>query len=203
MLSKTRFDQYTCWIFDMDGTLTIPQHDFDAIRKQLDIPMGADILAHIAMRPLEAQTQAKQTLFDWEHALAYSAKPDPDAANLLQLLSDKNIKMGVLTRNLTSLAHITLKAAGLDSFFSKNTILGRDIGVPKPDPDGIFRICKTLNQSPTQTVMVGDYIHDTQAGRLAGCLTILIDSLMNLGHPPCTDIRVQCLNELIGPLSDA
>ena len=180
----------------MDGTLTIPQHDFDSIRQRLDIPLGEDILAHIDGRSKADQIKAKKILFEWEHELAHKAQPDPDAAALLQMLSENGCKLGVLTRNLTALAHITLNAAGLAHFFDTDAILGRDVGEPKPNPDGIYRICKLLQQSPKKTVMTGDYIHDTQAGRQAGCLTILIDSTMNLGHPPCTDIRIKSLKAL-------
>ncbi|MBP42781.1 MAG: HAD family hydrolase, partial [Deltaproteobacteria bacterium] len=32
------------WIFDLDGTLTVAVHDFDAIRKELGIPAGLPII---------------------------------------------------------------------------------------------------------------------------------------------------------------
>ena len=32
------------WIFDLDGTLTVAVHDFDAIRKELGIPAGLPIV---------------------------------------------------------------------------------------------------------------------------------------------------------------
>ena len=54
---KSRFDGYQCWIFDMDGTLTIPQHDFASIRQRLGIPVGEDILAHIDGRPKEDRSK--------------------------------------------------------------------------------------------------------------------------------------------------
>ncbi|MCZ7597637.1 MAG: hypothetical protein M5U09_07745 [Gammaproteobacteria bacterium] len=34
----------TCWVFDMDGTLTHAVHDFDDIRRRLDLPEGLPIL---------------------------------------------------------------------------------------------------------------------------------------------------------------
>ena len=39
------------WVFDMDGTLTEPVHDFELIRRELQIPSGADILEHLASLP--------------------------------------------------------------------------------------------------------------------------------------------------------
>ena len=201
MDSKALLNRYSCWIFDMDGTLTIPQHDFAAIRQRLSIPPESDILGHIAQRSPEEQQQAKQILYEWEHELAHFAQPDPSAKALLSLLKSKGHRLGVLTRNLTALAHITLKAAGLAAYFEKEVILGRDIGIPKPDPDGIYRICNYFSHPPAQSIMVGDYIHDTQAGRQAGCFTILIDAQGELGHPPCTNIRVQSLSEILKQLT--
>jgi phosphoglycolate phosphatase-like HAD superfamily hydrolase len=39
------------WIFDMDGTLTVDVHDFDAIRTALGLPSGQPILEIIATMP--------------------------------------------------------------------------------------------------------------------------------------------------------
>ena len=37
-------DRFNCWIFDLDGTLTIPDYDFPAIKRQLGLPPGRGIL---------------------------------------------------------------------------------------------------------------------------------------------------------------
>ena len=39
------------WVFDMDGTLTIAQHDFDAIRAELGLPEGLPILESLEKLP--------------------------------------------------------------------------------------------------------------------------------------------------------
>ena len=39
------------WIFDMDGTLTIAQHNFDAIRAELGLPVGLPILESLEQLP--------------------------------------------------------------------------------------------------------------------------------------------------------
>ncbi len=43
-----RLRQRDCWIFDMDGTLTIANHDFEAIRAELDLPPDRPILEALA-----------------------------------------------------------------------------------------------------------------------------------------------------------
>ena len=47
-------DDRDCWVFDLDGTLTIANHDFDAIRAELGIPEGHLILEYQATLPEHA-----------------------------------------------------------------------------------------------------------------------------------------------------
>ena len=39
------------WIFDLDGTLTVAVHDFNAIRNELGIPAGLPIIKTIESLP--------------------------------------------------------------------------------------------------------------------------------------------------------
>ena len=39
------------WVFDLDGTLTVAQHDFPAIRRELGVPAEADILTFMSGLP--------------------------------------------------------------------------------------------------------------------------------------------------------
>lgn len=66
---------YTHWVFDMDGTLTVAVHDFAAIRRALEIPPEADILHYLAALP-EADRKAKHAwLLEHERELAMGSKP--------------------------------------------------------------------------------------------------------------------------------
>jgi phosphoserine phosphatase len=38
-LMSVSFDRRDCWIFDMDGTLTVSIHDFDSIKRILGLPI--------------------------------------------------------------------------------------------------------------------------------------------------------------------
>ena len=50
-----------CWIFDLDGTLTLPVHDFAFIRPELAIPDGSDILGHLdTLLPDEADLRNRR-----------------------------------------------------------------------------------------------------------------------------------------------
>jgi len=163
------------WIFDLDGTLTIPVHDFAELRSRLGIAPGVDILTAVnAMSPADAAA-AHATVASWETELAAIARPQEDALALLDELQRRGATIGILTRNRLVTAIETLKVAGLSEYFDEANILGRECATPKPSPAGIHYLLDRWQGSPEQGVMVGDYIHDVRAGRAAGVGTILIE----------------------------
>ena len=187
------------WIFDMDGTLTVPMHDFAWLRRRLDIPDGVDILADVESRAPEARAAANQVIHDWELDIADRAESQPDAIRLLEALVAAGCTLGVLTRNTQEGARRTLAAAGLGRFFDPDDVLGRDDAAPKPDPAGIHHLLGRWNAAPGDAVMVGDWIYDTQAGRNAGTATVLV--VRDPAPPDCdsVDLRVSSLDEIPRP----
>lgn len=165
----------THWVFDLDGTLTLPMHDFEAIRRSLGIPSGADILAHLAALP-DAEARAKHAwLFEHERGLAESAQVAPGAVELVLDLHGRGRTLGILTRNSRKLAWTTLAAIGLSHVFGESHVLGREDAAPKPSPEGLYRLATMWNVSPTELVMVGDFRFDLECGRAAGAATVLVN----------------------------
>jgi HAD superfamily hydrolase (TIGR01509 family) len=162
------------WIFDMDGTLTKPMHDFGFIKKKLNIDERSPVLESIEAMDANARMEAHSILEAWEEELAYNAVASDDAVVLLQTLLAENANLGVLTRNKRRLAIITLNASGLSKYFNERDILGRDCAAPKPSPAGVLKLTAGWDSSPMNTVMVGDYVHDIDAGNAAGCTTVLV-----------------------------
>ena len=173
--------KYKYWIFDMDGTLTIPQHDFDEVCKRLDIPAGSQILEYIQSLSMEDQVTAQKILEEWELEVAEQTLVADDATSFLQHLHEDNAKMAILTRNIEKLAYLTLSVSGLLRYFEPQLIIARDTCTPKPSPLGIYKICEIWNIDPKDSVMVGDYIYDIQAGFEAGSQTILIQRGQSTG----------------------
>ena len=170
----TSTENRTCWIFDMDGTITIPMHDFEQIKQELGIHPTQPLLESILQLKGMERKQALSRLEAWEEEIAWRAAPSPDAVRILEHLEKRKAKLGILTRNTMRLAGITLEAAGLSRFFHPSVVLGRECADPKPSPAGVQAIIRTLGSQPSRTVMVGDYIHDVEAGHAAGCMTILV-----------------------------
>jgi HAD superfamily hydrolase (TIGR01509 family) len=189
--------QYRHWVFDMDGTLTLAVHDFDAIRVALDIPPEDDILHHLAALP-EAEAAAKHAwLLQHERELARNARPAPGAIELVRDLHGRGCRLGILTRNAHELALLTLSAIGLDGCFATEDILGRGEAPPKPHPGGLLHLAERWQVTPRELVMVGDYRFDLDCGRAAGAGTVLVNLPEN-PWPELTDWFVRDCGELLG-----
>lgn len=185
------------WIFDMDGTLTIAQHDFDRIRAQLGIPQGIPILEALGKLPLEESAPLHVKLDEIELELAHQAKPAEGAEQLLDLLLSQNVMLGILTRNNVINIEVTLKAAGLADYFLPEYYVSRDCAPPKPSPVGILTLLKQWQAKADDAVMVGDYLYDLKAGSAAGTATIYIDPSGQFPFKKDADVHIKQLSELI------
>ena len=163
------------WIFDMDGTLTVAVHDFDAIRAELGLEPKKPILEQLALLPESQARKLFARLDALELELALQARAAEGAVHLLESLVTRGAALGILTRNTRLNALETLRAAGLARFFAADCVLGREAAAPKPDPQGIRRLLARWNAAPDSAVMVGDYRFDLLAGRAAGTATVYVD----------------------------
>ncbi|MEX2207040.1 MAG: HAD family hydrolase [Myxococcota bacterium] len=184
------------WIFDMDGTLTVAMHDFDAIRSELGLPAGKPILEELATRPESDARALFERLDRLELELARRARAAAGAVALLETLVSRSARLGILTRNSHANALETLRACGLERFFEGACIVGREAAAPKPDPGGIHHLLDSWRAAPRQAVMVGDYRYDLLAGRAAGTATVYVDSSGSFPFAEHADVSVQSLAEL-------
>ncbi len=185
------------WIFDIDGTLTVAVHDFEAIRATLGLPPGRPILETIATLPPAEAAILQRRLDEIEWQLASQAKPQVGARELLSGLQQRGARLGILTRNNRRNAYQTLRVCGLLEFFEPACVLGRESAAPKPNPDGIYQLLARWEAAPGAAVMVGDYLFDLVAGRRAGTATVHVAVNGNHRWPEETDLRVKDLRELL------
>ena len=184
------------WIFDLDGTLTIAVHDFDAIREELGIPEGQPIIKTLESLPLKESRNKKKKLQEIEEKLALNASPAPGVEKLLKTLDSQNYFFGILTLNTRENAWTTLKALGLTEYFTKESVIGRWCAEPKPSPNGIKKLLNHWNVYANDALIVGDYLYDLQVGRAAEIVTVHVDPSGNFEWPELADISVCSLNEL-------
>jgi HAD superfamily hydrolase (TIGR01509 family) len=187
----------SCWIFDLDGTLTVPTHDFEELRRLLALPAGRGILEALAELPSEEAAARHRQLERWELEHARRARAQPGAGEVLDELARRGIRRGVLTRNTHANAWLTLEACDLARYFSADEVLGREAAAAKPSPDGVIHLLRRWGAAPRDAVMVGDFLFDLQAGRAAGVHTLYLDSEGSAAHGAWADRSIRAWSELL------
>lgn len=180
----------------MDGTLTVAMHDFDAMRRALDLPVGVPILEALAALDAEVRSRKRRELDEMELHMAEAAAAQPGARALLETLTERGVRIGIVTRNGKEIAHATLAACGLFDLFEPAAVVSRDCAEAKPDPAGVILALARWRARADDTVMVGDYRFDLEAGHRAGCATVHLDIDSGETWPEFTTLRVGSLTEL-------
>ena len=155
-------------IFDLDGTLLEPAFDFDAIRREIGLPPGASILEAMDRFSESDRTRANAVLERHEAEAADRSRLMPGAAELLDWLRARGIRTAVLTRNSRRSVELACRRHGL----AFDAVVARGDHLPKPSPAGVRHLMSTLGTEPEETVVVGDFRFDMEAGAAAGCRTI-------------------------------
>jgi pyrophosphatase PpaX len=114
----------------------------------------------------------------------------PETIKVLEELKKKNIKLGIVTSNIKTVAKKFLVYAKIEHFFDV-LISGEDCE-PKPAPDGILVAIKSLKVSAERTIFVGDNWQDVEAGKSAGCFTIAVGN-----HLERADAKISRIGELL------
>ena len=185
------------WIFDLDGTLTVSAHDFEHMRRELGLEPQVPILEALRAIPEDEAAPLWEALNELEFYYAGKASIMQGANELLQKLHDNGRQLAILTRNTMPVVQHTLEACSIDQFFPLDHILDRDSCIPKPSPDGIERLLSFWQADADDTVMVGDYLYDLEAGKSAGVATIHLDTRGDVDWSEFTDIRIEGLGEII------
>lgn len=199
MIEHIRSAKY--WVFDLDGTLTLPVHDFEHIRLELGLPVGCDILATIEAKPDPEQRRLNHQLDLLEYFYAEQVVPAEGIKELLGSLVQSGCHLGVLTRNKRDVALHCLEKMGVHHLFSNAAVLGRDEAIAKPDPEGINILLGLWRAEPGDAVMVGDFRYDLEVGRAAGLATVHVDQRPGRDWPELTDLKVTslvALNQWLG-----
>jgi HAD superfamily hydrolase (TIGR01549 family) len=179
-------------IFDLDGTLTKPHLNFEAIRREIGLPLESrtPILESIDLMSEPRRAQARGILERHEQEAARASELQEDTHKVLDMLRNMGIPIGLSTRNSRACTEIMLQQHGL-RFHRVHT---RDDGISKPSPEPILMMCREWNVTPGAAWVVGDYLFDLQAGRAAGSKTVLMvgDSPI----PPFADLADHVITQL-------
>jgi len=195
-------------LFDMDGTLVDTLPDIAAAVNAALHDLGLQSLdaAHIATligngprvlsrRALDAQPglDAKRRDALVEPLLAgYAERYALQAGTLgrvfpgtlegLRELSQRGLKLGVVTNALHHLAETVLTRFGIAPYLQ--LIVGGDrVTRHKPHPEPLWHACNVFNIDPQQALMVGDSVNDVAAARAAGCDIVCVPHGYDQGQP--------------------
>ncbi|NLX20985.1 MAG: HAD family hydrolase [Phycisphaerae bacterium] len=185
--------------FDMDGTLTKPCFDFDAIRREIGLPKEPwmPILEALELMPADERRRAEAILLRHEAEAAETCDLWEDAVEVVSRLRGAGLRTALLTRNSRQSAERVLARHGL-SFPIVHT---REDGPIKPAPDPVLAVCRQLDVPPAKTWVVGDYLFDLQSGNAAGARTVLmIGDAPRPVYADQADFVIRRLSELLGLL---
>lgn len=189
-------------IFDMDGTLTVPNHDFALMYERVGCVTG-DILTEIDTWDAKRKARAEAIIHEMEMEALVGMRVMPHASSLGAFLDERNIHRGLVTRNVAaSVDHFHENHWGRERLVddekdddeTTSTVtppktnggrrmapfspaLARDFRPYKPAPDALLAVAKAWGVPPSECAMVGDSAKDdVVAGNRAGCVTILLDT---------------------------
>jgi HAD superfamily hydrolase (TIGR01509 family) len=158
-------------IFDLDGTITQPYFDFDAIRQEMGLAEDSGPVWESMEKMPPAQRQRAQKILDLREQQAVAeSKLNPGAKETVQALRQSGIGIGILTRNRRRNALAVAHKHGLEF----DSIVDREDGPVKPDAFGVLRICQQFGVEPEQTLVVGDYLFDMLCAKAAGAVAVLL-----------------------------
>lgn len=183
---------FTAVIFDLDGTLTRPYLDFDVIRREIGLPTKprTPVLEALEKMTPEQRERAERIVHTHEEQAAEVSELQDGAAEVLDALRERGLRLGLLTRNSRRSAErvMTRHQLRFDCVFT------REDGPVKPSPQPVLAICNTLNVKPEETLVVGDYLFDIQAGNAAGSTTVLM--IGDKPRPDFADLADHVIHEL-------
>jgi HAD superfamily hydrolase (TIGR01509 family) len=166
-------------IFDLDGTITQPYFDFDAIRKEMDLAADAGpVWEAMEKMPAQKRRRAEKILHFHEQKAVAESKLNSGAKRTLSALGAAGISIGILTRNRRSNALAVAEKHNLRF----DAVVGRDEGPVKPDAFGVCQICRQFGVSAEQTLLVGDYLFDLQCAKAAGAVAVLLTNHNRAGE---------------------
>ena len=180
------------FIFDLDGTLTIPQLDFDKIRQDMGIPEGP-ILEQLECLDAEAAALARKALERHEEKAASTAVLQPGARRVLSELRRRNRPTAILTRNSRLSLDTVLELHQLEVDAS----LSREEAAIKPSPEPVLLLCEKMGVDPARTYVIGDYIFDIESARNAGAVSVLLLNSKNSMFSEQADLKIANLIEIL------
>lgn len=173
---------YEGYIFDIDGTLTstneliFKSFNFVAEKylhrsyseKELISFFGPTEEAILEKLMGNDYENARKDYFDYYHSRHNKlAELHPGIKEVLGIIKDADIPLGVFTGKGRKAATITLRMLEIYNYFDL-IITGDDVKKHKPDPEGILNFINQFNLKNDKVILIGDAPSDIKAAKGAG-----------------------------------
>ena len=148
---------------------------------------------------LESLAIARNAFEEADRYLKDAANTSPlfaGSLEVLKLLSEKGLKLGILSAATTARVQAFVKRHQLEPYIQLQQ--GVDEGPSKPDPALFLQACQTLGVEPASTLMVGDSAGDIEMARragAAGCIGICWGTPA-AAHLESADVAISQLDEI-------
>lgn len=110
--------------------------------------------------------------FKSANSYAFSSKLFRGVIDILKEISNKNIKLAILSFARRNYILKMIDKLKLEYFF-QIVIAYEDVANPKPAPDAVFKVCEIFGITPSESLIIGDSRSDILMGKNAGAKTVL------------------------------
>ncbi|MEQ1592102.1 MAG: phosphoglycolate phosphatase [Thiobacillaceae bacterium] len=192
-------------VIDLDGTLlnTAPDlaHAAELMMADLGLPCPSletiqtyigNGVSRLVKRVLtgEMETEPDAVLFEraiaayqqhyGEHVSLYS-RPYEGVVAGLDAFKAMGVHVACITNKAAQFTHPLLKDTGLFDYFEL-ILSGDSLPTRKPDPLPLRHACEQFGVAPSELLLIGDSLNDTQAARAAGCPVFCVPYGYNRGR---------------------
>lgn len=211
----------TLALIDLDGTLVDSVPDLalcvDQMMEQLGRPPRGEQAVRawigngvpvLVRRALVGAVDGEADVDEYDRALAIylelyeknvcvDSRPYPGVVDGLEQLQSLGCRLGCVTNKAARFTEPLLDKLELSRFF-EIIVSGDTLTKKKPDPAPLLYAAEKLGVEPSQSLMVGDSMHDVDAGRAAGFQVACVNYGYNHGH----DIADSKPDAVIGSLTE-
>ncbi|MHC4193148.1 MAG: HAD family hydrolase [Planctomycetota bacterium] len=186
-------------IFDLDGTITQPFFDFDAIREEMGLAKDSGpVLESMRKMSPERRKEAERILHSHESRAVTESKLNAGARETLDALRRAGIPIGILTRNKRSNAMAVAEKHNLQF----DAVVDREDGPAKPDAFGVVEICQQFGVRPEEALVVGDYLYDLLCAKAAGAVPVLLANSNNAKFAEHADFTIERIDQILEIIED-
>jgi HAD superfamily hydrolase (TIGR01549 family) len=184
-------------IFDLDGTLADSRLDFAAMREETGCPQDIGLLEfHAGLEDFALRQQVDQVIRWHELSGAGRATWMPGARELLAELEQRNIRIGIFTRNSRESASNMLVRLGMPC----DDLIAREDAPVKPDPAGLKLLAERWQLAVDKLLMIGDFRYDLEAARSAGIASCLYAPGGDSPFAELADMVIESYEEIAGKI---